>query len=614
MTRPWDFEYRALGRYDDPDPGHHFVIATCDSTDPESLARALGRLAPSVRVESVWVRAPLFWYRVQTDSLHGASELENALRESGCPVRYVTRSDQGSMNLGARLDVALAPVATPRDWRTREPSSDQDLAGSDRWFLGEHGGVDARRAVCGTGAGARLAVIDDVAGDADALELDAEVCVGQASAPRGSSHGATMVAWSVGSRGRPREGIASFRGVAPDASPRLYLIPKPAGDVLSLPLAIVRAVDDGADVVVCATYVETTTSPLLDDALEVAVRLGREGRGTLVVFPTGREVSSPNGSVHASLTLELGDPASDPRVLCVAPSSRNGGWFLWTDKNGLARPFANRGPAVRVAAPGDDMAYPFAKRPRLGHAESSGASAIAAGVALLVLATNPDLRVDELVSVLTRSARRPEPDASDAPFADAADVLPVAGDFDGHDAKCGYGRVSALAACLAVADPVARTLASLGEELAAARFLELRAAPGSVRSAYSPAWARWAARALRRDELAAQAGSALARHLRLVAGNEGRFRAHAPGAMIRALVFVLDRLADAGPPPAVRDELEALRQRCLDAGNGLDQRTNFENAWFRTASEVWGSHPPAHEHTETEDRSASSVGGLDHSA
>jgi hypothetical protein len=614
VIRPWDFEYRALGRYSGPDRGNHFVIATRDAMDPEVLARALRRLDSGVRVEPVWVRAPLFWYRVQTESLRGASELEDTLHASSFSVRYVTRADQGSMSLGARLDVSLAPVATPRDWRVRGPSFVHDIPGSDRWFLGEQGGVDAKRAVCGTGAGARLAVIDDVAGDADALELDAEVCIGQASAPAGSSHGAMMVAWSVGSRGRSRDGIGPFRGVAPDASPRLYLIPKPAGDVLSLPLAIVRAVDDGADVVVCATYVETTTSPLLDDALEVAVRLGREGRGALVVFPTGREVSSPNGSVHASLTLELGDPASDPRVLCVAPSSRNGGWFLWTDKNGLTRPFANRGPAVRVAAPGDDMAYPFAKRPRLGHAESSGASAIAAGVALLVLATNPDLGVDELVSVLTRSARRPEPDASDAPFADVADVLPVVADTDGHDAKCGYGRVSALAACLAVADPVAKTLASLGEEVAAERFLELRASPGPVRSAYSPAWARWAARALRRDELAAQAGSALARHLRLVAGSEERLRAHAPGAMIRALVFILDRLADAGPPPAVRDEIDALRRRCLDAGNGLDQRTNFENAWFQTASEVWGSHTPAHEHTETRERNVSSVGGLDHSA
>jgi len=614
VTRPWDFEYRALGRYGDPAPGNHFVVATRDSTDPEVLARALRRVDPGVRLESVLVRAPLFWYRVQTESLRVAPDLGDALGAAGCHVRYVTSTEQGSMSLGARLDVSLAPVATPRDWHVREPSAVHDVPGSDRWFLDEHGGVGAKRAVCGTGAGTRLAVIDDVAGDVDALELDAEVCIGQASAPKGSSHGAMMVAWSVGTRGRPSDDVAPFRGVAPDASPRLYLIPKPAGDVLSLPLAIVRAVDDGADVVVCATYVETTTSPLLDDALEVAVRLGREGRGALVVFPTGREVSSPNGSVHASLTLELGDPASDPRVLCVAPSSRNGGWFLWTDKNGLARPFANRGPSVRVAAPGDDMAYPFAKRPRLGHAESSGASAIAAGVALLVLATNPDLRVDDLVSVLTRSARRPEPEVSDAPFADVADVLPLAGDADGHDAKCGYGRVSALAACLSVADPVASTLASLGEELAAERYLELRAEPGPVRSAYSPTWARWAARALRRDELAAQAAATLARHLRLIAGSEGRLRAHASGAMIRALVFVLDRLADAGPPPAVRDELEALRRRCLDTGRGLDQRTNLENAWFQTASEVWGSHTPAHEHTETRERRGSSVGGLDHSA
>ncbi len=53
--------------------------------------------------------------------------------------------------------------------------------------------------------------------------------------------------------------------------------PKPGYEIFTLPMAIVRAVDDGADVVLCATYVDGSTSPLLDDALSFARHLGRGG-------------------------------------------------------------------------------------------------------------------------------------------------------------------------------------------------------------------------------------------------------------------------------------------------------------------------------------------------
>ena len=166
-------------------------------------------------------------------------------------------------------------------------------------------------------------MIDDDAEDVERLDLDHVVRLGARETSSASGHGALMVAWAVGAR---RSDGAAFLGVAPDASARLYLVPKPGEDVVSVPLAIVRAALDGADVIVCATYVEGTTSPMLDDALELAARLGRGGRGAAVVLPTGRETSSPGASVHASLSLALGDPASDPRVHCIAPGGRAGGW------------------------------------------------------------------------------------------------------------------------------------------------------------------------------------------------------------------------------------------------------------------------------------------------
>ncbi len=248
---------------------------------------------------------------------------------------------------------------------------------------------------------------------------------------------------------------------------------------------------DGADAVVCATYVEQTWSPMLDDALAVASRLGRRGRGTAVVMPCGREGSSPPDSIHASWSLSLGDPASDPRVFCIGPSGREGGWFLWRDRRGKLRPFANRGPSVRWLAPGDDLADPLQLKDRWCHAESSGASALAAGVILLVLASNSGLALRDVDAIVTRTASRAsEHDASSAPPADPFDLLPRGTDPDGHDAKHGYGRMNARRACLAARDPIAGELLALGEEEAAVAAFDLVAQARP----YSPRAARWVVR------------------------------------------------------------------------------------------------------------------------
>ncbi|MEZ4313092.1 MAG: S8 family serine peptidase [Polyangiaceae bacterium] len=323
-------------------------------------------------------------------------------------------------------------------WSPRPRTEGREPRDGGSWFLGAAGGgVDADRPITGTGAGTRLAVIDDDAAGAAALALDAELLVDLVAPPRAQAHGSLMVAWAVGAaRAEP-----PFRGVAPDASPRLYLIPKPGLSVVSLPLAIVRAVRDGADAIVCATYVEGTWSPLFDDALAYAERCGRAGRGTVVVLPAGREASSPPGSVHASFTLSFGDPAADPARRVRRARGHRGGWFFYRDRKQRARPFANRGPSVRLLAPGDDVAYPLDPTGRLSHAESSGASAIAAGVAALVLAVNPTLRLRELIALLETTARDVDPaaDPALAPFADLHDTRPSSLDADRHNAKHGYG-------------------------------------------------------------------------------------------------------------------------------------------------------------------------------
>jgi len=392
------------------------------------------------------------------------------------------------------------------------------------------------------GAGTRLAVLDDDAAGASELDLDAEVLVNVQAAPRSSLHGATMIALAVGTRQGPRaeQRWEPFYGVAPHASPRLYCMPKPGTEVVSLPLAIVRAAADGADVIVCATQVEAMGSPMLDDALEFATRFGRRGRGAAVVLPVGRQASSPENSVHASLALALEDPASDPRIFAIGPSGREGGWFFWKDRKGRLRPFANRGPSVRWLAPGDDLTFPFARDEKLGHAESSGASAIAAGVMLLVLAANPRFRLADLDSILTSTATVVRPnDIPSGVLADAFEAMPLGQDRDRHNAKHGYGRLHAGRACLSAADPVCAALVAMGEDDAAAAYLGQRRIKGRIGDAYSRRLGRWLVRAFLNDVTLFQSAKVLVRHVRLTARHPNRRRAHRRGALVRQLVLLL---------------------------------------------------------------------------
>jgi hypothetical protein len=552
----WDFGYEPSARAYAPRAPNaktplDAVIAARGPLEKETLRRALRDLGPDLGIETMIERAPLFWTRVRAPAFASPQDVSDLLVQAEIRVRYVASASTGTMSMPPLLDLSEAPKARAAAWPALEARPVP--AGSSyegHWFLGEGGGMRVDRRVCGTGAGTRLAVIDDDAADLEHVDLDDRVSVGLNLAPAASGHAGLMVGWATNAR---RPDGQRFIGIAPDASVRVYLIPKPDVDVASLPLAVARAVFDGADVIVCATYLEGTTSPLLDDALDVATHLGRNGRGTVVVLPTGRDAASPGASVHASLSLELGDPASDPRVHCVAPGSRLGGWFLWKTPQGKLRPFANRGPAVRWLAAGDDLAYPFSSRDRLFHAESSGASAIAAGVLLLLLGCNPELEMHEVQAVLARSSDVPNDSvAPQSAVADPADLLPSGRDRDGHDAKCGYGRLNATRACALAADPFALELAAIGEDDLAVSW---RLRPGRP---YTDRLARWAVRTLLVRPDLENAVRAVIRHIRLAAMEPVRTHAHAPGALARQLLLVARLLERANAPPPVREELGAL--------------------------------------------------------
>jgi hypothetical protein len=591
----WDFDYRPVNaNVPDNDTWlDDLILATPEPVDPARLTDLLGQLAPDLRVEPVLDFHPLYWTRLRAGHAIERVECERRLRADGVTVRYLASTQTGSQRLPPTLDMRGCPPMRATHWRTRGPSVTGEAASAGRWFVDE-GGVEVHRPACGTGAGTRLAVIDNDAGEVDKLDLENHIPVGVERVPSGSSHAAQLVAWAVRSASvKQPSAAAGFIGVAPDASPRLYSIPKPGSDMLSFPLAIAHAVADGADVVVCASNVDGQWSPMLDDALEVASRLGRNGRGTAIVLPCSRETSSPEGSVHSSLSLAAGDPAGDPRVFCVAPSGRDGGWFLWRDRRGRLHPFANRGPALRWLAPGDDMALPFHSPEILSHAESSGASAIAAGVLLLVLGSNPELTLAELEDAITRTVCKVDPElsAERSALADPYDILPVGRDRDGHNAKHGYGLLHASRACLLASDPIAFALVSIGEDQAALRWVQARGEELRLASLYSTQLGRWAARVLLADAGLRHAACALVRLLRLLAVRPERRRAQATGALLRLMMTFLRDLPRSrqvpAPGAAVERELLAISDGARAAASDRTSADKIEKQMCTLAAELW---------------------------
>jgi hypothetical protein len=565
---PWDFDYRPIHAEptDDGDYLDDFIIASEGPIDPTRVTEVLGPLAPELRVVPVLDWHPLYWTRVRCAQGLLRAGCERRLRADGMAVRYVASALVGSQRPAPPLDLDGCLPMRASHWRGRGPSLLDEQGSPGRWFVGP-AGVEVDRQACGTGAGTRLAVIDDDAGEIGYLDLDACIPVGVDRVPAASSHAACLVAWAVGARSRASGRGGDFVGVAPDASPRLYSIPKPGHTVFHFPLAVVRAVADGADVVLCATNVSGQWSPMLDDALELASCLGRRGRGTAVILPCGREPSSPEGSVHSSLSLGAGEPASDPRVFCVGPGGQDGGWFLWRDRRGRLHPFANRGPALRWLAPGDDVALPFRSPEMLAHAESSGAAAMAAGVLLLVLGKNPQLGLSELEASLTATVSEvdSQPSSERSGLSDPYDLLPVGHDRDRHNAKHGYGRLQAARACLLVSDPIAFALVSIGEDQASLRWLELRRDEPEVGQLYSSELAEWAARVLLADATQRHAICAFVRLLRLLAIRPERLRDQATGAVLRQAILLLRGLPRSPQAPpleaALRRELAAVTER-----------------------------------------------------
>lgn len=581
MRPAWDFDYAPARTPSAAEvtADRLVIVATAGPIAPERVAKALAGLTPdALSVDTLIDRCPIHWTRICAARPVPLHEIGVRLTAAGAEVRYVASATQPSQQLPPALPHD-APVAEPSSWSLRHEPIGRDPVGEGAWYLSEQG-LNVDRALCGYGIGTRVAIIDNDAGKTDGLGLDALVAVGREPPDprRFIHHGASCVGWAVG------VAEVGFAGVAPGASARLYCIPKAGEELYAFPAAIVRAVADGADVIGCATYVDETTSPMLDDALTFARRYGRRGFGTPVILAASREMSSPEGRVRASLSLDLGDPVSDPRVMCAAASGDAGSWFLWRDRAGELQPFSNRGPAVRFMAPGADVSNPLAPE-RVAHAESSGATALSVGVAALVLAHNPTLSACELAEIMQRSSRAADPtiDRGVAAERSAGDseLRPFATDPDGHNAKHGYGRLDATVACITARDPVALGLLRIGEREAVVRWAMRARSAGRVSRDTCLALCRL----LLRDADASHQLAVLLRHLRLVAGSDERAKAHASGALTR-LAAVMLRTMTARLTEHAHD-LGEIAVDVIERTQSPAASAAFEDTLTRMARDLW---------------------------
>ena len=166
----------------------------------------------------------------------------------------------------------------------------------------------------------------------------------------------------------------------------------------------------------------------ISNAIDRARRLGRGGKGCIVIFAAGNDdgdVSFP-ATLDFVLTVSASNQYDEPKTKFSTDGERWG---------------SNHGPQVDIAAPGvanltTDIVGAGGYNPGDYYALFNGTSSatpIVAGVAALILSVNPDLTEAQVREILTNTT-------------DKVGNIPY---FNGHNDRMGFGRVNAFKAVLA---------------------------------------------------------------------------------------------------------------------------------------------------------------------
>jgi subtilisin family serine protease len=193
------------------------------------------------------------------------------------------------------------------------------------------------------------------------------------------------------------------------------------------------------------------------DAFDVCRTVGREGKGTVIVFAAGNATSDVSSDAYAK----------NPYVISVAASTNLDDWAAYSnfgaevdvaapslggtvneDNYGIVCTDVRGVEGYSIDADGFDLDY------NPGFSGTSASSPVTAGVAGLVLSANPNLSAEQVRLVLTATADKIR--ANQVPWPDIfGQDIEAAFEYDdnGHSIGFGYGRVNAREAVAVALDP-----------------------------------------------------------------------------------------------------------------------------------------------------------------
>ncbi len=318
--------------------------------------------------------------------------------DPGCPIRY-------SANL-ANEQIGPDPLLN-KQWHLKNTGQFQGKVGED---------LNVERAwTISQGEGVRIALVDDAL-EVVHSDLKANVVAGQSynyrPAVKGSSfplpcnyddsHG-TSVAGIIASRGSNAIGTV---GIAPKAQLVGY-------NALALDLTADIADALNRDMATNAIYnnswgspddgVLNAAEPEFEAAIQKGLRLGRQGKGSIFVFPAG------NGGcyqVSGSIACQKDNSNLDGYVnqlgIITVGAVNQLGRLPW---------YGERGSNILVSAPAGDGAAgitttAISNAYRSDFAGTSASAPMASGVIALMLGVNPKLTWRDVPIILARSARK----------------------------------------------------------------------------------------------------------------------------------------------------------------------------------------------------------------
>ncbi len=357
--------------------------AVVSYTGERALERALARhpatvvhRLPALRVVEVRPRGDIERYATQLAAEPGIVAVERAE-----PRRSLVEPA-----------LVAAPAGAPLQWQYAAVHADQ-----------------VSPEIAAAAAGLMIAVID-TGGDVRAPDLAAKSPLTYSVRARGADvtdpngHGTFVAALAAGS-GSNGEGIA---GIGGEAQLLIVQAGGPTGSFTDVEeaAAIVYAVDRGARIINLSLG-GPSTSTTERRAVEYAV-----AKGALLVAAVGNSYTSGNPVEYpAALLQPVGSRGVGGRGLAVAASTRSGARASFSS-TGTHVSLAAPGEAVFSALSGSSAAFRY---PRVALPGSTGglygygsgtsfAAPQVAGAAALVWAANPQLRADEVASLLEQSA------------------------------------------------------------------------------------------------------------------------------------------------------------------------------------------------------------------